>query len=120
MLVVKAIVPQGPANVGGLEPGDVLLSIGGGLITRFTQLEEVLDNSAGEVVTLSVDRGGRRLELQATVQDLHSITPHEYLECGDAVFNDLSYQLARTHNLPVQGLGVYVAAQGYMLRMAGI
>eukprot|EP00927_Polykrikos_kofoidii_P012891 TRINITY_DN15606_c0_g2_i3.p1 TRINITY_DN15606_c0_g2~~TRINITY_DN15606_c0_g2_i3.p1 ORF type:complete len:1075 (+),score=158.41 TRINITY_DN15606_c0_g2_i3:68-3292(+) len=119
MLVVRLIVPRGPAS-GLLEPGDILISLAGQRVTRFVPLEAILDDSVGEMVELCVERGGKKITCSARVQDLHSITPHEYLECGDAVFNNLSYQQARTHNLPVEGLGVYVASQGYMLCHANI
>jgi len=119
MLVVQSIVPKGPAS-GVLEPGDVLLSVQGTRISRFAPLEAILDDGVGETITLEVERGGKTLSVTAVVGDLHAITPHEFLECGDAVFNNFSYQLARCHNVPVDGLGVFVASQGYMLRLAGI
>jgi len=119
MLVVQSIVPGGPASA-FLQPGDILLSIDGKAVTRFVPLESILDDSVGRSLEVCVERGGRFLSQHLCVQDLHAITPHEYLECGDAVFNNLSYQQARTHNLPVEGVGVYVASQGYMLRRAGI
>ena len=52
------------------------------------------------------------------VGDLNAITPARYLEFGEAVVHDLSYQQARHFNLPVSG--VYVANPGYALATAGI
>lgn len=119
MLVVKSVVPQGPVS-GLLQPGDVLISVAGICVTRFTPLESIIDSMVGKDVELVIERCGVQLRKIAHVQDLHRISPHEYLECGDAVFNNLSYQQARAYNLPVEGLGVYVASQGYMLRHADI
>ena len=61
---------------------------------------------------------GRCSNRSVAVQDLHAITPAEYLEFGDAVVHTLSYQMARHLNAPVRG--VYVANPGYSLGAAGV
>ena len=66
----------------------------------------------------TVERGGERVEQQLPVEDLHAITPAEYLEFGDAVVHTLSYQMARHFNAPVRG--VFVANPGYVLNAAGV
>jgi S1-C subfamily serine protease len=53
-----------------------------------------------------------------TVQDLHAITPDEYIQFGDAVVHKLSYQQARSFNREISG--VYVANPGYVLGNAAI
>ncbi len=117
LLVVDETVPEGPA-FGVLEPGDILLSLRGIPITNFLQLESLLDENVGKTLAVEIERGGQRQRFDVAVQDLHKITPNTYLEMGEAVFNDLSYQQARNFGIPVQG--VYVAATGYMLRRAGL
>ena len=52
------------------------------------------------------------------VTDLHAITPSEFLEFGDAIVNNLSYQQARHYNR--SPTGVYVANPGYLLSKAAI
>ncbi|HEX7060344.1 MAG TPA: PDZ domain-containing protein [Woeseiaceae bacterium] len=117
MLVVNEVVPQSPAD-GKLQPGDILLEVDGQLITAFVPLAEILDGSVGDTVAVELERGGEHVTARVPVTDLHSITPHAYLEFGGGVVNDLSYQQSRHYNRPISG--VYVADPGYMLSRAGI
>ncbi len=117
MLVVSEVIPDSPAE-GKLEPGDILVRVNGELVTDFVPLETILDDSVGKPVEVEVERGGHSVVSEIPVADLHSITPHEYLEFGDAVVNNLSYQQARHYNRAVSG--VYVANPGYLLSKSAI
>jgi S1-C subfamily serine protease len=117
MLTVQEVIPTSPADT-RLQAGDILLRVDGQLVTAFVPLAEILDDAVGEDVTVEVERGGRRVTAELPVADLHEISPHEYLEFGDAVVNNLSYQQARHYNRPVSG--VYVANSGYMLSRSAI
>lgn len=117
MLVVTETVPGGPVD-GQLRPGDIMLEANGALLFGFTALEALLDERVGEPISLVVERGGARLDVEATVGDLHAITPDRYLEVGRAIVHDLSYQQARNHKVPVRG--VYVAIGGYQFSAEGI
>jgi S1-C subfamily serine protease len=117
MLVVSEVQPGSPAE-SALQPGDILIRVNGRLVATFDPLAEVLDSSVGGTVRLEVQRGGEVLERELVVQDLGSITPAAYLEFGDAVVHDLSYQMARHLNAPVRG--VFVANPGYSLGAAGV
>jgi len=117
MLVVQDVQPGSPTE-GALLPGDILVRVNGHLVTTFEPLGETLDTSVGRSITVEVERGGERIERQLEVQDLHAITPAEYLEFGDAVVHALSYQMARHFNMPVRG--VFVANPGYALGAAGV
>ena len=55
---------------------------------------------------------------QVRIDDLHEISPDEFLEFGDAIVHDLSYQQARHYNRGIEG--VYVANPGYMFSRAAI
>jgi S1-C subfamily serine protease len=117
MLVVERVVPGSPVT-GQLEPGDILLRVDGDLVTGFVPLEEVLDNRVGGVVALQVQRGGRTLDLEVVPADLHAVTPADYVEFGDAVAHQLSYQQAR--HLNVSPEGIYLANPGYVFARSGI
>ena len=117
MLTVEQVIPGSPA-ADVLAPGDILIRVNGELVTRFVPLEALLDSHVGEEVDVLVERGGQRINAKIRVDDLHSITPDEYLEFGDAIVNRLSYQQARHYNRPAEG--IYVANPGYLLSRAAI
>jgi len=117
MLVVSKVLPGSPSS-GVLQPGDILVRMNGRYVTQFESLEALLDDNVGGIVELSLERGGRTITAKLPITDLHAITPDSYLQFGDGVLNNLSYQLARQFNVPVKG--VYVANPGYALGAAGI
>ena len=117
MLTVEQVIPNSPAD-GMLEPGDILIRINGELVTEFVPLAAMLDDLVGYEIEIEVERGGKSHSHSIVVSDLHTITPAEYLEFGDAIVNNLSYQQARHYNLPVQG--AYVANPGYLLSKAAV
>ena len=117
MLVVSQIQP-GSAAQAALEVGDILVRINGSFATEFTGLADLLDNNVGTSINLQVQRRSQLLERTVAVDDLYAITPDEYLEIGDAVLHNLSYQQARHMNVPITG--VYLANAGYIFGAADI
>jgi len=117
MLVVTEVQP-GAAAYGQLDVGDILVAMNGHKISDFEALDSMMDDSVGGQVELAIVRGGESRTVRLPVQDLHSITPDEYMEIGDGVLHTLSWQMARHMNVPVAG--VYVANPGYMFSNAGI
>jgi S1-C subfamily serine protease len=120
LLVVKSVLPDGPAY-NSLEPGDILLTCNGHLLPHlFIDLEDHLDNAieSQSPVHVVVSRAGDLKEFTINVQDLHSITPYRYLEFGGGTLNDLSYQMARSYGLSLKDSGVYVGAAGFVLGTA--
>jgi len=117
MLVVNEVLPGSP-SAAVLQAGDVLVRLNGRYVTQFEALEEVLDSTVGGTVNLEFERGGKPLSAKLQVADLNSITPGAFVEFGEAVVNNLSYQQARHFNVPVRG--VYVANPGYVFAAAGI
>ena len=117
MLVVDQVIP-GSAAAGSLAPGDILLRINGDLVTEFVPMAAILDSNVDEEITVELERGGRNIVTKIRVDNLHAITPDEYLEFGDAIVNKLSYQQARHYNRPADG--IYVANPGYLLSKSAI
>ena len=117
MLTVEQVIPASPA-AGVLSPGDILISVNDELVTEFVPLAAVLDSNVGQEIAVTVERGGRRIDARISVDDLHAITPDEYIEFGDGIVNRLSYQQARHYNRPASG--VYVANPGYLLSRAAV
>ncbi|MEC8422814.1 MAG: PDZ domain-containing protein, partial [Myxococcota bacterium] len=117
LLVVQDVVPMGPAD-GLLRPGDVLLAVDGVAIDTFIPMEAACDDAVGQHLNVGLVRGGEVMDLQVPVQSLHEVSPASYLEFGGGILHALSYQQARTHAVPVQG--VVVASSGYALADAGV
>jgi S1-C subfamily serine protease len=117
MLVVEQVIPQSAA-ASKLEPGDILLEVNGELVVGFVPLAAMLDSNVGRELEIVVERGGERIANRLAVDDLHAITPAEFIEYGDGVFHKLSYQQARHFYRPVSG--VYVANPGYVFGKAAI
>lgn len=117
LLVVESVFPLGPAE-GLLQPGDILLTVNGEAVNGFVPLEQAVDGAVGGTVRLSVQRGGEALELELPVQDLHALSPKEFLEFGGGLLHPLSIHQAALGVVPVQG--VIVARAGYAMGRAGI
>ncbi len=115
LLVVEHVIP-GTGNF--LQPGDILLRTDGELVAEFVPLAAALDANVGRTVEIEVERGGEVVRQQLMVDDLHSITSDEFVEYGEGVFHNLSYQQARHFNRSVAG--VYVANPGYVFGSAAI
>lgn len=112
ILVVERVLVGGVAD-GLLVPGDVLTRIEGDLVTEFVPLEARLDAHVGQSLSVKIERGQASIDLTIPVADLSKVTPNEFVEVGNSVFNVYSYQLARHHEVPARG--IYVAQKGYML-----
>ncbi len=117
MLTVSHVLPGSPAY-DKLETGDILVRIDGEFVTEFVALADILDNNVGSSVSIEIERGGNTIVEDVVIGDLHAVTPDEFLEFGDAIVHNLSYQQARHYNREVEG--VYVANPGYMFARSAI
>lgn len=115
MLTVNNII-RGSAAAQVLQVGDILLAVNNSDLTDFVALEAILDDSVGSNVTVSIERNGVLIEHSIEVSDLHALTPDNYIQFGDGVVHELSYQQAWHVNKALRG--IYVAAPGYTLGTA--
>ena len=67
---VPSVMPGSPAQKAGLEPGDRILSVDGHPVHHFYDLIKLVGDKAGQVITLEVQRGPRRLVIHATPQNV--------------------------------------------------
>ena len=117
MLVVAEVQPGSPSD-GILQIGDILLRVNGHYLTQFEPLDALMDSGVNGKVQLELSRGGHAIAVTLPIGDLHAITPDAYIEAGDAIIHNLSYQQARHFNLPIRG--VFVANPGYWMTSAGV
>jgi len=58
---VEEVAPGSPAEVAGIQPGDIVRTIDGKDITRTTDLQTYVYGHAGKAVAIVLDRGGRTI-----------------------------------------------------------
>jgi regulator of sigma E protease len=62
---VDGVQPDSAAAVAGFRAGDLVLSINGRPIETFADMQRVVSISAGQTLTVTVDRGGVQMDLKA-------------------------------------------------------
>ena len=62
---VDAITPDSAAAAAGFQPGDIVLSINGHPIDSFAEMQRIVSTSAGETLTVVVNRGDKEVTLKA-------------------------------------------------------
>jgi regulator of sigma E protease len=65
---VDSVQPNSAAQAAGFKPGDVVVSINGKKIDSFSDMQRIVSISAGEPLTIEVERGGAPVKLTATPQ----------------------------------------------------
>ena len=63
---VDAIAPNSAAQAAGFQPGDLVLAINGSPIANFADMQRIVSISAGEPLSIDVERGGVHVMLKAT------------------------------------------------------
>jgi regulator of sigma E protease len=62
---VDAVQPNSAAAAAGFKPGDVVTAIDGEKIGSFTDMQRIVSVSAGETLTIDVERDGKQVTLKA-------------------------------------------------------
>ncbi|WBW72230.1 serine protease, involved in lipid metabolism [Schizosaccharomyces osmophilus] len=114
MLVVETVLPEGPSH-NKLHEGDILLHLNSKYLIDLIELESILDESIGQDIVLTVQRGNNKVDVTCRVQSTHDIAPDKYVEVCGAKFHNLSYQLARQYALPVKGVFISEPAGSFRL-----
>lgn len=63
---VDGVRPDSAAAAAGFKPGDVVVAIDGHAIETFAEMQRVVSTNADQQLTITVDRGGERVDLKAT------------------------------------------------------
>jgi regulator of sigma E protease len=66
--LVDTVQPASAAEAAGFKPGDLVTAINGEKIESFSDMQRIVSISAGEMLSISVDRGGAPVTLKATPQ----------------------------------------------------
>jgi len=75
---VRQVVPDGPADAAGLEPGDIITHIAGEELFSAETLRSLISTSEpGSTVTLRVWRSGKIIELRATLGQMPGVARAE-------------------------------------------
>lgn len=62
---VDSVQPESAAAAAGFKQGDLVVAIDGHPIDSFADMQRIVGESAGETLTVVVERGGNRIELKA-------------------------------------------------------
>ncbi len=63
---IDSVQPESAALAAGFKPGDLVVEINGRTIDSFTDMQRIVSTSAGETLSIVVDRGGVLTTLKAT------------------------------------------------------
>jgi regulator of sigma E protease len=72
---IEAVQAGSAAERAGFQPGDLVRSIDGRTIASFADMQRIISASAGDVLSVAVDRGGEPVTLSATPDVRETETP---------------------------------------------
>ncbi|HEY1710658.1 MAG TPA: RIP metalloprotease RseP [Rhizomicrobium sp.] len=105
--VVGSVNPNSPAEAAGIQKGDIVRSVNGEKIVEFDRLPEIVRFSAGQELTIGLERAGKLLTVHATPRLMHVTDKLQ----GDAnvvalgVLSDPAAKLTVVHYGPLESVG---------------
>lgn len=60
---VTDVLPDSPAALAGIQPGDVIVAVEGQRVSTLPELSAALQQFPGQIVTIEIERDGRKLQL---------------------------------------------------------
>uniref|UniRef100_A0A7C2K2F4 Do family serine endopeptidase n=1 Tax=Schlesneria paludicola TaxID=360056 RepID=A0A7C2K2F4_9PLAN len=132
-VIVKSVLPDSPAEKGGLEPGDVILKLNGKPVADAPTLQGMVEQlGIGKSYPLEVVRDGKNQVLNVTIEAMpanftmrgepsRESTPPSFNELG-LQLSPLTKDLAKQLDLPEDAAGVVVTGiqDGSLAELAGI
>jgi regulator of sigma E protease len=114
--ILGQLLPDGRAAAAGLQSGDHVLSINGEPVTDWMALVERVQASAGQALQVTVERSGRRLDIELTPERRDSEAGSiGYIGAGVQAVS-WPAELERTLRYgPVDALGVALSKTGQMI-----
>jgi regulator of sigma E protease len=102
-VVVEGVAPGSPAELAGLQPGDVLLSIGEVEVRSLSAVQQATLQNLGREVTVVVERAGKRASVQVRPRTREEI-PHGQGPMG------VTITIGEVEGVVIQRVGLLKAA----------
>jgi regulator of sigma E protease len=99
---VDTVQPNSAAAAAGFQPGDIVQLINGRAIRSFSDMQRIVSFSAGELLTVVVERGGKPVTLKAT-----------------PALQDVKDNFGNTHRMGVLGITRSLAADEVRFEKVG-
>jgi regulator of sigma E protease len=114
---IESVQAGSAAERAGFQPGDLVQSINGRPISSFADMQRIISGSAGDVLSVGVDRGGQPVTLSATPDVRETETPFGKQRIGLLGLQGSKNpdDVKRVTYGPVQSLGVGVTETWYVV-----
>ena len=114
---IEAVQPGSAAERSGFQPGDLVQSINGRTISSFADMQRIISASAGDTLTVGVDRDGQPVTLSAVPDVRETETPFGKQRIGLLGLQGSKNpdDVKRVTYGPLQSLGVGVSETWYVV-----
>ncbi len=104
---VDSITSGSAADKGGMQEGDVIISVDGTDVQNSGKLQaEILQHTPGEEVNITVMRNGRERTLNITLGSLEAVTERQLSEMESELLRDLGVKLKTLSEEQLRELGI--------------